>query len=109
MSDVSISGSIHQGSEHFSEESRGEQCSFISLTALLFHQYQPVQLWSTDTVDEAYSINIGKSERTARTTYFALCRVNILSCCVMEPMIERLGKIILSANFKLTDYKKSKD
>ena len=31
----------------YSEESRGRQFSFMSLVALLFHQYQPVQLWST--------------------------------------------------------------
>ena len=53
---LSISGSIHQGSKRLSEESRGRQCSFMSLTALLFHQYQPVQLWSsTNTVDEILS------------------------------------------------------
>lgn len=38
---LSISGSIHQGSDRFSEESRGRRSFFTSLIALLFHQYQP--------------------------------------------------------------------
>ena len=35
MSGVSIWGSIPEGTERFSDESRGRQCCFKSLTALL--------------------------------------------------------------------------
>ena len=52
------------------------------------------------TIPKAY-INIGKSERTARTTNVALSRVKMLSSCVIEPMtFERLDNISSSANFK---------
>ncbi|KAK3709667.1 hypothetical protein QZH41_010996 [Actinostola sp. cb2023] len=44
-----IAGSIHEGNERFSEESRGRQCAFMSLTALLFAQRVPISLWDTDT------------------------------------------------------------
>ena len=36
---LSIWGSIPEGSERFSDESRGRQCCFMSLTALLFREY----------------------------------------------------------------------
>jgi len=48
---LSIVGSFHQSSECLNDESRGRQCSFMSLAVLLFHEYQPVQLWNTNTVD----------------------------------------------------------
>ena len=35
---TSIRGSIHQGHEAFSEHSRGRQCAFMSLAALLFNR-----------------------------------------------------------------------
>ena len=54
-------------------------------------------------ISKAYIIiNIGKSERTARTTSVALSRIKRLSTCVIEPMtFERLSSISSSAsNFK---------
>ena len=41
-----IRGSIHQGHEAFSEHSRGRQCVFISLSALLFHRSYSVNSWT---------------------------------------------------------------
>ena len=44
-------GSIHQGHELFSEQSRGKQCSFMCLSALLTAQAMPVLEWNSITVD----------------------------------------------------------
>lgn len=44
-------GSIHQGNERFSSESRGRQCSYISLSALLVDQTIPVFEWNSPTID----------------------------------------------------------
>ena len=41
---TSIRGSIHQGHEAFSEHSRGRQCAFMSLAALLFNRSNSVYL-----------------------------------------------------------------
>ena len=40
---LSIWGSIAEGGERFSDESRGRRYSFLSLTALLFHEYCPAR------------------------------------------------------------------
>ena len=50
-SNLFIAGSIHQGSERFSDISRGRQCSFMSFSALLFAQTLPIEQWTTCTVD----------------------------------------------------------
>ena len=44
-------GSIHQGHEGFSGQSRGKQCSFMSLSALLTAQTIPVIEWNSTTID----------------------------------------------------------
>ena len=44
-------GTIHQGHESFSVESRGKQCSFISLSALLTAQAIPMPMWNSAIID----------------------------------------------------------
>ena len=46
----SVRGSIHQGHEAFSEHSRGRQCAFMSLAALLFNRSNLVDLWTQTNV-----------------------------------------------------------
>ena len=46
-----VCGSIHQGHHRFSSQSRGKQCSFMSLSALLTAQVIPVFEWNSTTVD----------------------------------------------------------
>ena len=50
-SNLFIAGSIHQGSERFSDISHGRQCSFMSFSALLFAQTLPIEQWITCNVD----------------------------------------------------------
>ena len=62
--------------------------------ALTIHKSQGI------TIPKAYT-NIGKSERTAGTTYVALSRVKTLSSCVIEPKtFERIANVSSSVNFK---------
>ena len=44
-------GSIHRGHEQFSGQSRGKQCFFMSLSAILSAQNIPVFEWNTATID----------------------------------------------------------
>ena len=44
-------GSIHQGDSRFSDISRGRQCAFMSLSALLCANYCEISTWTTETVD----------------------------------------------------------
>ena len=44
-------GSIHQGHERFSGDSRGKQCSFMSLSALLTAQAISVDKWDSTIID----------------------------------------------------------
>ncbi len=41
-----FSADIHQGDERFSVHSRGKQCAFMSLSALLTARNIPLNLWS---------------------------------------------------------------
>ena len=47
---TSIRRSIHQGHEAFSEHSRGRQCAFKSLAALLFNR--SIDLWTQTNIDD---------------------------------------------------------
>ena len=49
---TTIQGSIHQGHEAFSEHSRGRQCAFMSLAALLFNRSNSVDLWTQTNIDD---------------------------------------------------------
>ena len=49
---TSILGSIHQDPEAFSEHSRGQQCAFMSLAALLFSRSNLVDLWTQTNIDD---------------------------------------------------------
>ena len=44
-------GSIHQGDCRFSDISRGRQCAFMSLSALLRANFCAISTWTTETVD----------------------------------------------------------
>ena len=44
-----LSSDIHQGDEIFSVQSRGKQCAFMSLSAVLTAQNTPLIDWSTTT------------------------------------------------------------
>ena len=46
-----IRGSVHQGDSRFSEMSRGRQCAFMSLSALLSANYDDISTWTTETMD----------------------------------------------------------
>ena len=46
-----LSGSMHQGDDMFSNNSRGKQCAFMSLSALLTAQNIPLTTWSKTTID----------------------------------------------------------
>ena len=46
LSMTCIQGCIHQGHEAFSEHSRGQQCAFMSLSALVFNQSDSVDSWT---------------------------------------------------------------
>ena len=50
---TTIQGSIHQGHEAFSEHSRGRQCAFMSLAALLFNRSNSVDLWTQTNNDDS--------------------------------------------------------
>ena len=49
---TSIRGSIHQGHEAFSEHSRGRQCAFMSVAALLFNRSNSIDLWTKTNIDD---------------------------------------------------------
>ena len=45
-------GSIHQGHEQFSDESRGRQSAFMSLSAQLCQQSLPIQQRSSERINQ---------------------------------------------------------
>jgi len=47
-----ISGSIHQGSNEFGTLSRGRQCSFMVLSALLRNKSHTCDLWNSAVIDQ---------------------------------------------------------
>ena len=44
-----LSASVHQGDEVFSIQSRGKQCAFMSLSAILTAEHIPWLEWSQST------------------------------------------------------------
>ena len=44
-------GSIHQGHERFSDDSRGRQDIFMCLAALLYEQFLPIREWRCQDID----------------------------------------------------------
>ena len=46
-----IAGTFHPGDEHFNVQSRGKQCAFMSLSAVLTGHNIPVIDWSKTTLD----------------------------------------------------------
>ena len=44
-------GSIRQGDNRFSDVSRGRQCAFMSLSALLCANSNDILTWTTETID----------------------------------------------------------
>ena len=49
---TSVRECIHQNHEAFSEHSRGRQCAFMSLAALLFNRSYSVDFWSQTNIDD---------------------------------------------------------
>ena len=47
-----VQRSIHQGSETFSEPSRGRQCAFITLSALFHNESVSVHSWTKSVIDQ---------------------------------------------------------
>ena len=45
-------GSIHQGHEWFSDDSRGRQEIFICLAALLYEQFLPIHKWGCQDINQ---------------------------------------------------------
>ena len=45
-------GSIHQGHERFSDDSRGRQDIFMCLAALLYEQFLPIREWRCQDIDQ---------------------------------------------------------
>ena len=45
-------GSIHQGHEGFSDDSRGRQEIFMCLAALLYEQFLPIREWRCQDIDQ---------------------------------------------------------
>ena len=50
--DLIVSGSIHQADRRFSDVSRGRQCAFMSLSALLRASSSRVSQWTSHIVDQ---------------------------------------------------------
>ena len=48
----SVQGSIHQGSETFSEPSRGRQCAFMAVSALFRNEIAPVYSRTKSVIDQ---------------------------------------------------------
>ena len=46
-----VSANTHQGAECFNTESRGKQCAFMSLSAILTAERIPLFEWSQSTID----------------------------------------------------------
>ena len=45
-------GSIHQGHERFSDDSRGRQEIFMCLAALLYEPFLPIREWRCQDIDQ---------------------------------------------------------
>ncbi len=52
--EIFLSSDIHQGDELFSVQSRGKQCAFMSLSALLTARNIPLNLWSESQLSMPY-------------------------------------------------------
>ncbi len=48
-----LSANVHQGDELFSIQSRGKQCAFMSLSAILMAEHIPLLEWSQSTFTNA--------------------------------------------------------
>ena len=49
-----VQGSIHQGSETFSEPSRRRQCAFLALSALFHNESVTVHSWTKSVIDQIF-------------------------------------------------------
>ena len=86
---TSIRGSIHQSNEAFSEHSRGRQCAFMSLAALLFNRSNSVDLGTQTNIDDI--LCIGDRMSLHALTNKMVPDANILS-------IEELPEVATSQN-----------
>ena len=80
-------GSIHQGHEGFSGQSRGKQCSFMSLSALLTAQTIPVIEWNSTTIDNVLVqgdnmyLNAFNNDLIPREGFLSLNNLPTVVCC----------------------------
>ena len=80
-------GSIHQGHEGFSGQSRGKQCSFMSLSALLTAQTIPVIEWNSTTIDNVLVqgdnmyLNAFNNDLIPREGFLSLNNLPTIVCC----------------------------
>jgi hypothetical protein len=56
-----LSSNIHQGDDLFSVHSRGKQCAFMTLSAILTAQNMPLTEWSKQTFDNVLVVNMHRS------------------------------------------------
>ena len=61
-----IRGSIHQGDSRFSDISRGRQCAFMSLSALLTAHCDDIWTWTTETINRVLAKEITAFEKRSK-------------------------------------------
>ena len=87
-----LSADIHQGDERFSVHSRGKQCAFMSLSALLTARNIPLNSWSRITFKNALlqgdKMFLNALGPVVRKVYSAIHRIVIFSTVVK--MLEKL-------------------
>ena len=67
-------GSIHQGDSRFSDISRGRQCAFMSLSALLCANRGDISTWTAETMDRVLASRFSSILLLIKTTSFTLFR-----------------------------------
>ena len=79
--------SIHQGHEGFSGQSRGKQCTFMSLSALLTAQTISVIEWNSTTIDNVLVqgdnmyLNAFSNDLIPREGFLSLNNLRTVICC----------------------------
>ena len=82
-----LSSYIHQGDDLFSVQSRGKQCAFMSLSALLTAQNIPLIDWSKTT----FSINVLLIQGDKNENVLAFLQALNDGFVVLEPGVEFLS------------------
>ena len=80
-------GSIYQGMKVSVGQSRGKQCSFMSLSALLTAQTIPVMEWNSTTIDNVLVqgdnmyLNAFNNDLIPREGFLSLNNLPTVVCC----------------------------